>query len=249
MLGKLIKLDLLFGYKKFIGMAVLLVLFGVLMPLLTNTVASVGIALVFIVTIIVVGVMCIWLIVQHYHRNLFGAESYLMHTLPVKPYQMLLSKTLTTVFWFNFMIGSSLVMILLLARSEITSGFFFEANTWNVFYEILKGIGMINLNVIPMILAIFMGIALSTVAFRNKSVGTGVGVVFSVLGIMVFNWVNIKMAGTAAVNFVVNGQPMMTDTGMQNNASVLINLAVAAVFSILFFAITTYVMKRKLNLK
>jgi hypothetical protein len=231
-------------------MAVLLLVFGFALPYLVDTVAQAGVMLVFIISIIVVGVMSIWLIVQHYYKNLFGPEGYLMYTLPVRPYQLLLSKFLTTVFWFNFMLGSALLMILLLARSMLTDSFLFQPDNWRTFWEILKGIGAINVNIIPLILAIYMGIALSTAAVRNKGLGIGMGIAVSILGILIYNWISLKVSGIAAVKLTVDGSSLINETSFFTKyAGTMIYIAISSVFSAVFFFITTFIMKNKLNLK
>lgn len=50
----------------------------------------------------ILGMVCIvtvLLLIQRFYKNLLGDEGYLMHTLPVKPWQNIMAKLLPAVFW------------------------------------------------------------------------------------------------------------------------------------------------------
>ncbi|OEF97175.1 hypothetical protein [Desulfuribacillus alkaliarsenatis] len=247
MLGKLIKLDIQFAYRKFLTMAAILIAFGIVMPYLYDTVVQAGVAFVFSVSLFTVGVMCVWLILQHFKRNLFGDEGYLMFSLPVKPYQLLLSKLITTVLWFNLILICTIIMVSLMARSQVSMDFVIAFMNWRYFTEAVKGIVAINLNVIPMILAIYMGIALSTVAIRNRKLGMGVGITVSVASIIFYNWLALKISIPATTTDVAVAG---VDTSSTNHSFVpeLLFLSTSTAAALVFFLITAYIIKHKLNL-
>ncbi|HBK86915.1 MAG TPA: hypothetical protein DDZ53_12885, partial [Firmicutes bacterium] len=72
MLAKLIKLDLRFAYKQFLAMAALLLLLGIAIPVMEVSVLKFGVPIIVSITFSVVPILCVWLIVQHFNRNLFG---------------------------------------------------------------------------------------------------------------------------------------------------------------------------------
>ncbi|NLW16861.1 MAG: hypothetical protein GX033_04315 [Firmicutes bacterium] len=246
MLAKLIRLDLRFAYKKFLTMAALILLLGIVAPYAKIDNLSVGLAIVFTVTFAVIPILCVWLVVQHFERNLFGHEGYLMFSLPVSASQLLLSKLITTLIWFNLMLLAAVGFIALLLRVNMPLiDLFRAAFTWDVISYLLKSLLLVNANALPIILAIFMGIALSTVAVRNRKLGTFWGIATAAVGIALFVWICIQTGGWQYLNVMAGDQAVITITVA---AAQGINLAIAAVFCALFFGITTYIMKRRLNL-
>ncbi|MDD3840687.1 MAG: hypothetical protein PHP06_08990 [Clostridia bacterium] len=249
MLGKLIKLDIKFAYKKFIVMAALLLVFGFAMPYLYDTVAQGGAVIIFTVSIVIVCIMCVWLVLQHFQKNLFGPEGYLMFTLPVKPFQLLLSKLITTIIWFNIMLFSAIAMILLLSRFQIPFDAIKGSINWENIKTILKAILGINIGIIPLVLSLYMGISLSTVAIRNKKLGMGLGMIISIIAIWIYNWTSLKLSGLAPFTVTAaNDAIVMGENFIPGDTPILISLAVSLAFSALFFFITTYIMRHKLNL-
>lgn len=250
MLGKLIKLDLRFAYKKFLIMAGLLLVVGLAMPFVGQGVLQVGASVIFGVTMTIVPLMSIWLVVQHFQRNLFGAEGYLMFTLPVSAPELLLSKLITTMVWFNLMLASAGSLVVLLFRAQIPSGLLSEILQWDVISSLMHMLVSINVNIIPIILAVFMGISFSTVAVRNKKLGIVWGIAIALAGIGPFSWASVKLSGWNFLDLTVNGSLMISGSALPSPmVSELINLAISFAFSSLFFLITTHIMKRKLNLE
>jgi hypothetical protein len=59
-----------------------------------------GISMVILILLGVTAVIVTYvLIISRYYKNLYGQEGYLMHTLPVKPYQLLASKAVVSFIW------------------------------------------------------------------------------------------------------------------------------------------------------
>lgn len=56
-------------------------------------------ALVYMGTILAIIVLTVQQIIQRFTGNLLGREGYLMHTLPVSPAQLILSKLLSSAVW------------------------------------------------------------------------------------------------------------------------------------------------------
>ncbi|MGI6344290.1 MAG: hypothetical protein ACOX18_04380 [Bacillota bacterium] len=125
MLARLIHLDLRFAYKRFLAMAAVLLLLGLLAPYMSDEgLLGLGLTVVFTATMTAVPAFCVALVVQHFRRNLFSNEGYLMFTLPVSATKLLLSKVITTLIWFNLMLAAALGLFALLNREQIPAGFF-----------------------------------------------------------------------------------------------------------------------------
>ncbi len=246
MLAKLIKLDLRFAYKQFLAMAALLLLVGIFGPIMNISVLKFGLPLIFTITFSVIPVLSIWLVVQHFQRNLFGHEGYLMFSLPVSAGQLLFSKIITTVLWFNLMLFSALALVILLLRPEVSLRVVMaDLLTWEAIQTGLRVLLLINVNVLPLILAIFMGIALGTVAVRNKKLGSFWGNVIAIVGIALFIWCCIKLSAWTYLDLTSEAQLFISITVA---ASQWLNIATSAVFCTLFFGVTTYIMRHRLNL-
>lgn len=162
MLGKLLKYDIKFGARAFLGMAAVLLLLGLLGPYLIEDATQFATALV----VIPIAVACVILIVQAYNKSLFSGQGYFTLTLPVKPGALIFSKALIAVFWFNVILVSTVVGVVLLVRDL---GLFSSliTNFWDSFFRWLE----INLSALMAILSIYTGVALGNVSVKNRRLG------------------------------------------------------------------------------
>lgn len=248
MLGKIIKLDLKFAYKKFFAMAGILLFFGLILPLIKSEVIKAGFIMVLSAVMLIVVVMSIYLIVQHFNKNLFGPEGYLMFTLPVKSYQLLLSKLITTVIWFNFMILAASLTMLLLFREELTFEIIKGFVSSPEFIEFVKAFVLTNVNVLPLILSIYLGIASSAIAVKSKKLGSGLGTLICLVTIGLYNVVTDKISHTKIFNVTLSSNEATAQATLLNNVDFIANIVLALAFSTIFFLIINYIMKRKVNL-
>lgn len=106
MLGKMIKYDLLFGFKKYMFMTALtaaLLITALIARAFDNDFINglfTGFAVIASVAFFVLFVV---ISVQHLYTQLCSRESYLSYTLPVSPHTLLLSKLITISLWFVYM--------------------------------------------------------------------------------------------------------------------------------------------------
>lgn len=103
MLGKLLKYELKATSRTFIPLYVALILVAMINNIFTINDIQLGISVIMIMIMfglfVALGVLTLVVLIQRFNKNLLGDEGYLMFTLPVKPYQLILSKLLITVFW------------------------------------------------------------------------------------------------------------------------------------------------------
>ncbi|HCW52813.1 MAG TPA: ABC transporter permease [Clostridium sp.] len=198
-----------------------------------------------------------FIIVQRYHKNLLGDEGYLMHTLPVMPYKNIISKLITSSIWsiISCIIAVLSILILFVDKSFINSFFnFFIPNIKDAFNE-LGGISYIIslemiilglLELIQFILQLYASISLghlfnsakillSVVAFIALS--TLEGFISSNLFIGLNNLLNIP-----SLSFISDSL---------NNLSWLFMacISIKFIYSCIYFFITNYLLKNKLNLE
>nr|WP_303243995.1 ABC transporter permease [uncultured Cellulosilyticum sp.] len=102
MLGKLLKYEFKATSRTFVPLYIALVLVAIINNLFMTNDISFGFGIMIMIMVglfIALGVLTLVVLIQRFNKNLLGDEGYLMFTLPVKPYQLILSKLLITVFW------------------------------------------------------------------------------------------------------------------------------------------------------
>lgn len=246
MLGKVLRLDLKFGWRKYFALAAVLVAAGLLIPFVFD-IAQFGTSIVFMLGLLIVGLLCVVYVVQHYYRNLFGSEGYFMFTLPVKSWQLLLSKALSAAIWFNFMLLSAGVMTALLSREHIDwSSFFgklFTSQYLNILFEMFS---VANIIAVPTVLAVYLGLALSTLSVHGRTVGIGPGVAAAVGLSWLSYWTTMQVSNSESVYDL---SAAAGEGFLAANTRLLTAIGVALAFTVVYFFITNYLIRHRLNLK
>lgn len=105
MLKKLMKYELKATARTFLPLFAVLILFSVINKLFflinpNDFTIPQGLSMtVYFITLVGIGVATLLITVQRFYKNLLGDEGYLMFTLPVEPWQLVLSKLLISGFW------------------------------------------------------------------------------------------------------------------------------------------------------
>ena len=198
-----------------------------------------------------------FIIVQRYHKNLLGDEGYLMHTLPIMPYKNIISKLITSGVWsiVSFIIAVLSIFILFVDKNFINAPFnFFLPNLKDAFNE-LGGIAYIIflemiilglLELIQFILKLYASISLGHL-FNNAKILLSV-VAFIALCIL---------EGFISSNFFIRLNDAMNIPSLVfmydslNNLSWLLIacIVIKFIYSCVYFFITNYLLKNKLNLE
>lgn len=217
---------------------------------------------------VVLPFVTIYLCMRRFYDNLFKREGYLMHTLPVTPAQLILSKAIAGLLW---MAASSVLVALLssllVAGSStfqfLFSGFQFLWQDFSdggmtvamLFVAIVSGLGM-NLCFLLLLYA-----ALSVASLRPKHhrlIGVGMIIAFCVLHVVtlvlfLFGMSDPVFQFTVSNFFRGPGAPLIaTETAAYWTilwtffAAVMIYLAA---FCVLYFVITRCILKNHLNLE
>ena len=239
MLRKLLKYDLLFGRTTFLVMAGLALLLAFLLPWVESLhlgVLSQILEVVAILILVPVGIISVVLVIQLFVKNLFGAQGYLMHTLPVKARTLLSSKLLTTVIWFNFMLFTGVIAVGLFMRNFNFLDFQSQADFWRMVMIWLD----INMVVVSMTLCVYVGIALANSSFNGRRLGYFWGV-----GAMIV----LQYIQNAVLNEVARAL-LMQDITVQGglihlNWSIIL---VSTVFGAAYYFATLFLVKRRIHL-
>lgn len=186
---------------------------------------------------------------QRFYKNLLGEEGYLSMTLPVRPWQHILCKSLTSLVWYIFSGIAAILAFVILAYEKGMLGDFFKA------IVTLIRRGSLNAQILTACGEFFLFAALGILAFTmmlyasmalgqlnaNKRLLTSFGA-FLALNFLV--QILMGVLGNLAVQWVF---PMSSRWAL--NVALLLSIVVELFFLAGFFAITNYILSRKLNLE
>lgn len=207
-----------------------------------------------------IGLTCVFSVVRFY-KNLYSCEGYLSFTLPVTPTNHITVKLITACL---FQIGSILCFILsllIITGSEFKREFLanFKSVT-DVLYTacgnhlILYIIELVTLALLAMIignLIFYMCITIGQTFKKNRVIGAVIVyfiyyIIKQIVGTLLITGGMLieSIADTRAISAYASSHPIsMIHTGL------LIAVALECIFAALYFCITRYVMKNKLNLE
>jgi hypothetical protein len=173
--------------------------------------------------------------IQRFYTNLLTDEGYLTNTLPVKAYQLVLSKLLVSLTW---VIASVFVGALGFGIIYGDSANFFTSLINEIDINVLKGIVTFLIYVIYCILFFYLAMSLGQLVNRHKkwmsfgalvAINTGVSTVKMFIYILL-SALNIDYMQDIMFNFYVND-------------------VIMAVLSVVYFVLVTKILENKLNLE
>ena len=209
--------------------------------------------LVFTAVMIAMGVIALLYVIQRFYRGLLGDEGYLMHTLPVRPGQLIASKLICAV-----------VMTVISGIVALAAIFLMVPATWQEMAEIfpamgqfLREFGVHGVLLLVEILLLFLlwiatgylhlylAMALGHLASKHR-------VAMSALA-----YLGINVLGTIALNILtyvdfpldIRLDVLMGSPIAATHAVLLVLVLGSAAICALFFAITAYILGKHLNLE
>lgn len=212
------------------------------------------IAAVFIVTTVI--------IIQRFYKNLMGDEGYLMVTLPVQPWENIVSKLLVGILWTVVSViitGLSIVIIMLNADFISEFPYFWEDMRY-LFQELgMSGVlftwlliaGTI-VSTVKSILAIYASIAIGQLSNNHKvlcafAAYIGINIVENtVSGIL--SAIMMFAPGFALSNALMYSTAASAVTETVNMA-MAVSLIFQVVLTVVLFIATNYILSKKLNLE
>lgn len=232
--------------------------------------------IVYVSVILAIAVLCFVNTIQRFYQNLLGREGYLMHTLPVNENQLILSKLLTSMVW---VLCSGLVGVVCITVMVAVGVFDPETfgmvdweswkQLWQMLYEemgpefwaAMAWTVLINLaRLASLILCVY---AACMIAHQFKKQTMVAGIVAFVAMNMVENQID-KLLGTNDVTLFVDvtyklmdvsdvsgGTPVMhyLTTAFGQGAGYLFCFVFTAAIAAVYFFLTRWLMKNKLNLE
>lgn len=206
-------------------------------------------------------------LIYRFYRNMFTDEGYLMHTLPVSANQLILSKLIVAFIWFtiDIIITIASIMTMLLSETPVSEVFDFLAKTGDLirtelhtspWFLIVLLVLIILFGTICKILQVYVSLAIGHLFGKHKILMSFVayigvyivnqifGVIVIVVGGIVFQWTLPIFIETTA-----NYSPTALDVYHYILFLYNISFAITLLSSILFYALTHYILRRKLNLE
>ena len=266
MFGKLLKYDFRSMFKQFafiwpaaLGLAI--VNHFTINSFVTSSTAvgetTAGIAmLVYVAILIAMFVVALVFTCQRFYKGLLGDEGYLMHTLPVKPWQLIGSKLLCTVITTFLSVVVALLSVLLLLPweketfQEIFQGIRYIFTHWNI--QATHGvIGFLEFCLLMMTsfavgyLQIYLALSIGHLFNKHRSAAT-------FIAFIAINAVVSTLLGrflSPAFDIIFDGVNLIVDSVVRFHSVMWIAIASELVLCAVYFAGTEFILRKKLNLE
>lgn len=218
----------------------------------------------FVVAMVAVCLIAFALMLRRFHGNLLQDEGYVMMTLPVSVHQHVWSKLIVSTVWFAATIAVVILACLVLAfdvkmAQTVAAGFRLLveeiARNFSAYYAVngmivvLEGIVICVLASFSMCLQCYSAMAIGY-SFPNRkgliSVGVFIGmqIVLSLvegLGISLFN--------DSALHYALLGWTDVLSTAAGLHLSMWMLIGLEVLYGAVFYFLTTYFLKKRLNLE
>lgn len=206
----------------------------------------------YVLSLIALMVITAVMIVVRFYKNLVTSEGYLMHTLPVKVQDLILSKLLASMFWT---IVSVLAVILSILLFVMMNGNYEEVRAgWNSMIQAVRnefGTEMVRMAV-ELCLGILIGIA-TNVLFAYASIAIGqtmsshkiVGAIGAGFGLYMIS----QMVSLLSLVPIFIANMNVNDPSIVGRWIIPSSVVMSALMGIALYIVTHYILKKKLNLE
>lgn len=232
--------------------------------------------IVYVSVILAIAVLCFVNTVQRFCRNLLGREGYLMHTLPVTETQLILSKLFTSMVWVLCSGLVGIVCITVMVSIGVIDSETFgmvDWNSWKQLWGMLYGeLGakfwlvtfwtiLINLARLASLILCVYAACMIAHQFKKQTMVAGIlafiglnvveNQIDKLLGmndVTLFVGVNYKLVDVSGVS---EGTPVMhyITAAFGQGASCLFCFVFTVAIAAVYFCLTRWLMKHKLNLE
>lgn len=250
MLGKLLKLDIMFGWKKFAAMAAAVVMTGIMLPYIRKFYVFPTWGF-FVGLCLIICALCLYVCCQYFKSNLLGSEGYLMFTLPVKSGSIVLSKLITAVFWINVMFcaaGAAVVFKMQYTPAEL----FQIISSVDMWKRVIFMLILCNIVVIPIIASVYLAVSSRNITVKNKLLNGIIAEIIAVVG----SWIAIRASfwGIELYNDSEYYMSLRIDSASKHEFMtawmiLIIGFAISMLFTAIYGILTNLIIKKRLNLK
>jgi hypothetical protein len=263
MLSKLIKYELKATGRLFLPLFLALLLFAVINRFTPEKFGDTPAEISIIICImIMVGmfVMTFIMMIQRFKNNLLSDEGYLMHSLPVKPWKHILSKLLVSMLWIVVSGFTAFISILIIAlNGDLTELTEFFAEFYQQVYGYLgTSVYLLSFELILVLLIslasgiflIYTSIALGHLFNKHKMLASfGAFIVLSTIPQFFFSLIGVipgipyfSTLHISSADELINNLPVI-------QLMIVSGIIFTALLSVAYFAITNYILSKRLNLE
>lgn len=253
----------------FLALAILSILNAILMGTVWNS-DTFSMPAGIVLTLYVFALFAVWVLaliymIQRFYKNLLCDEGYLMFTLPAKPSQLIWAKAITSVIWMVLtaivcIVSLMLIMIPVTAVNiqDVSWGLFvrdFQTLASLVWKDYgvalilvpLESIVFAILCVLTFCLNIYMCLSIGNLFRRHRiawAFGAYVvcGIVGQIISLLFLTWLGSDSTVYAKLTSALSD-------GMQMYLVLLAMILAQVVLSAIYFAITNYILSKRLNLQ
>lgn len=255
MFGKLLKYEMKSTFRTFFTMFIILILVSFMSVvgnfLKIDALLNVGMVA-FSISVLPAFIVYLITIIQRYNNNLYGDEGYLMFTLPVKSWKIILSKLIASILWGIATIIVVSIMCLNIGLSYgnlhgITISYliesFFLAMKMVDIKLLISTLGIIVVSSINFIVLIYLSISASNLSFIRKG-NAAVAVVFFFI---------LQYIETKILELLNLQQAYMY--GAYGNISNTVSdafftmILIQLVFIVITFLVTSYITSKRLHIR
>ncbi len=269
MLSKLLKYELKATGRIFVPLFLALLLFAAITKV-TSAISpeewvTPAIISMIIYIIIMVGmfVMTLIMMIQRFYQNLLSDEGYLMFTLPVKPWKHIISKLLVSIFWIiaSGVVAMISIMIIAFKRGDLNEIIRQFASIYNQLFDVLGAsfyllsfeIAIIILiGLASGILIVYASMTIGHLFSQHKMLASlGGFIVLSTLSHILLTFITLILGNTDFAN-------TYTSIFLSDDLISLLQAAQWAIAYTIFFegllcaayfAVTNYILSKRLNLE
>ncbi len=220
---------------------------------LMNSFKTLTVALyIFVLLSIMVATLIICII--RFYKNMLGSQGYLTFTLPVKTYEHILSKGITSVIWFLI---SSVVVIISIFITIVDKDVIAELSKFSyhnldhaVYYSI--GIHLIPFLILVLLLFIVYFSGIVVIMYSSLSIGNLFNknkILGSFLGYLIIKIINSAISSILILPLMIFMESHI-DSSFEFTLPYLIFMIVYnALITVLYFFVANYILSKKLNLQ
>lgn len=274
MLGKLLKYEFKATGRTLLPVYAVLIVMSLLVKFTTmdNTVSytySLSDSLLGIIQAVIVlaygciiGMVCVvtvLLLIQRFYKNLLRDEGYLMHTLPVKPWQNIMAKLVPAVLWSLLSLFMAVISVMIIGMDPADWAMFFSEfgdvlrQLFNEFgihgpLFILEGLLLIFASMANEILQVYVSLAMGHTANSRRilwSVAAYIGITLAVSFITMLGFQLLDMAGLAQTIYDMFYGHYFAAT----HCGMWFFIVYTTLVNTVFFGCTNHILKHKLNLE
>ena len=213
----------------------------------------------YFIAVVALSVMTLVMIIQRFYKNLFTDEGYLMFSLPVKTWELVLSKLLVGLMWsavctlmfvisfFILSLGSFTMMDLTQGISAAYTDYFSTFGT-SLNVLILEIIIFVVVSTIASILMIYVSIAIGQLFNQHRIVASFGAYIVITIAIQIISSIMMAIFAIGNLDTVISQGNDIQAMQMMHwiiNGTTFLNVILCGGF---YFA-TQYIMKNRLNLE